>query len=100
MQQLKAELEYLFSIHSLSFSLFSSVAGMGSFVGGSGGRERSGHVQGLLPVLGGGSELDSWARFGLSLVGNEPILGKFSPMMPRSLQHCLERKRQWMFSAM
>ena len=58
---LKAELPYSFSIHVWSFSLFSSVAGIGSLVGGSGGRERSGHLQGLPPVIvdGVGSELDS-----------------------------------------
>ena len=99
MQQLKAELEYSFSIHFLSFSLFSSVAGMGSLVGGAGGRERSGHLQGLAPVFGGGSELDSWERSGLFGAENDPIFGKSSPIMPRSLQHCLERNRQWMFSA-
>ena len=63
------------------------------------GKVRAGHEHGLDSTVSLDAGADMFDIFAGCLV-QEPMLGKSSPIMPNSLQACLERNRQSMFSAM
>ena len=78
--------------------MFSTVGGYGSSVGQGGGRVRAGHVHGLESSRPGDVSVDMFDN-AEDVFRNAPILGKSSPMIPSSLQACLERNKQSIFSA-